>query len=146
VRVGISYKSSGYQCEYDVPPLLSLLIRILHCTSKRSTFGDWHWCFGEGERNDESPRKAEFLRERADRLSRKERKTIPATNGRIGQANSTSRQKEDGRGAATRGYQACVGAMCVEGGMWHVTYVGVFPGDQRRLCGGEAHSTQTDPL
>lgn len=47
-----------------------------------------------GERNDESAHKAEFLRERPDRhrVVKKE-KTIPATDGRVGQANST-RQAE----------------------------------------------------
>ena len=51
-----------------------------------------------GERNDESAHKAEFLRERPDRhrVVKKE-KTIPATNGTVGQANSTSRQKEEGQ-------------------------------------------------
>lgn len=30
----------------------------------------------------------------------------------------------------TRGYQAYLGAMCVEGGMWQVTYVGLVQGDR----------------
>jgi hypothetical protein len=89
--------------------------------------------FRGGSETTESPKQS-FSARGQTKLSRKgrERRYLPQT-AQLGRQTPPAGR----RGAATRGYQACLGAMCVEGGMWHVTYVRLFSKEIAGLCGGE---------
>lgn len=100
-----------------------------------------------GERKDESAKKQNFSAKGQTDTSRKERKTIPATNGRVGQANST---RQAGGGGAKRVVSRRVWERFAWKGVCGMLHMLASFKEIAGLCGGElihsAQTTETIPL